>query len=107
LLKGLIATFLVSRIQADFQLRLGVPSDLPLFHANRDQLKQILVNLLSNAIRYTPHDTVTVRAWYENERVWITVEDTEMGIAPADLDKIFERFWQVDRCSVWMILTRQ
>jgi two-component system CheB/CheR fusion protein len=63
------------------------------------KLRQILVNLLGNAIRYTDRGQVTLRARVDAETVIIEVEDTGIGIAPEHLEQIFERFWQVDHSN--------
>ena len=60
------------------------------------RLKQILVNLLSNAIKFTPQGGVCVAARREAERVVVEVEDTGIGIASDDLERLFVPFQQVD-----------
>jgi signal transduction histidine kinase len=65
--------------------------------ADDDKVQQMLFNLLSNAIRYTPRGgRVTVRAWEKCEQVLLCVADTGIGIAPEDQDRIFEEFQQLD-----------
>jgi signal transduction histidine kinase len=67
--------------------------------ADREKLRQIMLNLLSNAIRYTPSDgriTVGARA-IDVRTVEIAVSDTGIGVAPEEQDKIFEPFVQLDR----------
>jgi two-component system, chemotaxis family, CheB/CheR fusion protein len=61
------------------------------------KLQRILVNLLGNAIRYTDEGEVRLRACIDGASVVIEVEDTGIGIAPEHLERIFERFWQVDQ----------
>lgn len=63
------------------------------------KLRQILVNLLGNAIRYTDRGRVSLRARVHGETVLFEVEDTGIGIAPEHLEQIFERFWQVDQTN--------
>jgi signal transduction histidine kinase len=67
--------------------------------ADREKLRQVLLNLLSNAIRYTPSGgKVTIEASVRDERtVAITVSDTGIGVAPDEQEKIFEPFVQLDR----------
>jgi signal transduction histidine kinase len=65
--------------------------------ADRDKINQVLMNLIGNAIKFTPaHGTVTVSASRNgNERVQVSVSDTGPGIAPEQKEKIFDKFYQV------------
>ncbi|MGH7343853.1 MAG: ATP-binding protein, partial [Candidatus Rokuibacteriota bacterium] len=73
--------------------------DLPLAHADRDRLVQILINLVDNAVKYTPEGgRVTVRVQEPaGGGVEVDVIDTGIGIPPADLPRITERFYRVDK----------
>jgi len=81
--------------------RLKVFTDLqqpaPQLHSDRQKVKQVVLNLLTNAIKFTPagHVRVVVREDQSGE-VRIAVEDTGIGIAPADQAKVFEDFRQAD-----------
>jgi len=72
--------------------------ELPLVHGNRDQIKQVLINLLDNAFKYTPAEgrvSLTVRR--DGAMVKVSVADTGIGIPNDELGRIFERFYRVDK----------
>jgi two-component system phosphate regulon sensor histidine kinase PhoR len=84
----------------DVTLTADVARDLPPVHADHDRLAQILINLVDNAVKYTPAGgRVTVRATAEAGGSLLTVEvaDTGIGIPAADLPRITERFYRVDK----------
>ena len=65
--------------------------------ADPARVEQILVNLIGNAIRYTPSGFIKIRVWNDRNWVWVAVVDTGMGISPEDVSHVFERFWRADR----------
>jgi histidine kinase len=77
---------------------LAGPPDAPLWvRADPDRTAQILVNLIGNAIRYTPEDgRIAVRVWREDGQALVAVEDSGIGIPPEALPYLFERFYRVD-----------
>lgn len=75
------------------ELRSSVPDDLPPVMANRRALRQVLLNLLTNAIKFTPEDgRVDLAARAADGLVVVEVRDTGIGIAPDEIEKIFETF---------------
>ena len=81
-------------IDSDRSIILDCPNDLPYVMADSDRLEQILINLLSNSLCHTPQGSITLKAWAEKNRVWISVKDTGSGIVAAELPHIFRRFWR-------------
>jgi signal transduction histidine kinase len=98
---------LVSEVKAELEpiilrskltVTTSLEKELPLLFTDRQKVKQILLNLLSNALKFTHHGSVTIAA-RRNARdrgVAISVSDTGIGIAPADQERIFEDFRQLD-----------
>ena len=89
------------RVQAQAQgidLQIHVPDGLPQLRADPDRLAQVLANLVGNALRYGKnggHVWVTTEG--RGSEVIVSVEDDGPGIALADLDHVFDRFWRADR----------
>jgi len=71
--------------------------DIPTMRTDRQKMKQILVNLLSNALKFTPKGRITIKGQLQGKgTITVTVADTGIGIPKADHMKIFEDFRQVD-----------
>jgi len=71
---------------------------LPLITADRSRIEQVLMNVVGNSIKYTPDGgTITVDAGISGATVWIEVSDTGIGIPPQDRERIFDRFYRVDK----------
>ncbi len=78
------------------RLELDPLPDLPPLLANKQNMEEVLSNLITNAINYTPEKgKITVSARPENLYLCISVSDTGLGIAEEDLDQIFDRFYRV------------
>jgi two-component system sensor histidine kinase VicK len=72
--------------------------NLPEIYGDRDRLEQLFLNVIGNAIKYTPeHGIITVYVGRQKDGVSIKVTDTGIGIPEKDLERIFERFYRVDK----------
>jgi PAS domain S-box-containing protein len=79
-----------------------VPGDVPAIVSDRQKVKQILINLLSNALKFTPSGSVSVRAEHDaaTDRFVVAVADTGIGISAENQKTIFEAFGQSDSSTV-------
>ena len=74
------------------------PESLPLIVGDRSRLEQVMMNVIGNAVKYTPDGGhIRVTAGTVGERVWMEVADDGIGIPEADRSRIFERFYRVDK----------
>ena len=71
--------------------------DQAMVEGDPDRLKQLLLNLVENAIKYTPSGEVILSLIKQDGQVGLRVSDTGMGIPSEDLPHIFERFYRVDK----------
>ncbi|MFW5855961.1 MAG: two-component system histidine kinase PnpS [Bacillota bacterium] len=82
----------------DIELVCDVEEDLPRVLMAAERIEQVLINLVDNAIKYTGDGgRVVVRAYREEKKVFVEVEDNGPGISEKDQDRIFERFYRVDK----------
>jgi two-component system sensor histidine kinase KdpD len=82
------------------EIRVHIEPNLPLVEMDSLLIAQVLVNLIDNALKYSPADQpVDVRARIAGERLEIQVEDRGIGIAAADLEHVFERFYRAPRAG--------
>ncbi|MDE2747206.1 MAG: ATP-binding protein [Chloroflexota bacterium] len=75
-------------------LRLEISPTVPTVDADYDRLVQVLNNLVENALGHTREGSITVSARREDDGLQLSVRDTGEGIAPEDLARLFDRFWQ-------------
>ena len=76
----------------------NLPADLPPVQADEDRITQVLVNLVANAIQYTPvGGNVSITAARQADEIQISVKDTGVGIPPEHLANLFTRFYRVDK----------
>ncbi|HEY7553675.1 MAG TPA: sensor histidine kinase [Candidatus Binatia bacterium] len=84
-------------VEKGIALEAAIPEQSIMVWADRDKINQVLMNLIGNAIKFTPaHGTVTVSASRNgDERVQVSVSDTGPGVPPEENEKIFDKFYQV------------
>jgi two-component system OmpR family sensor kinase len=83
--------------QAGLEVSLELPSEPVGVQADRARMRQLLMNLLTNAVKYTPAGgQVWLALTAGPETATIAVRDTGIGIAPGDVDRVFDRFWRAD-----------
>ncbi len=95
LLEQCARTFAPLLEQSNVQFLKDIPHDMPVIRADRDRLQQVVQNLLNNAMKFTTHGTIALRARVLQNEVCIAVADTGVGIAAEDQERVFEKFQQV------------
>ena len=83
-------------IRSDVKLVSVVDENVPPLNTDQEKIKQILLNLLSNAAKFTHQGRITIQAKAENENLIVDVSDTGIGISPEALEQVFEEFQQAD-----------
>lgn len=82
------------------RVRSDVPADLPRLESDTDRIREILTNLLDNALKYSPDGgEIVVGAIIEADVLRIWVRDRGVGIEPSEHERIFDRLYQVDQSS--------
>ncbi|HEX8905191.1 MAG TPA: ATP-binding protein, partial [Longimicrobiaceae bacterium] len=79
------------------ELRVELPRPGATLFTDAARLRQIALNLLSNAVKFTDRGTVGLRAEVQGDELLLAVSDTGPGIAPDDLERIYEPFWQAEK----------
>ena len=98
LLDSLLENFALQAREKEVKLELACEDNLPSMIADPDRLAQVFTNLLDNALKYTPAGgEVLLSARRSDDLLEIAVADSGPGIPAADLDRIFERFYQTDK----------
>lgn len=84
--------------QKSIKYNYEIEEDLPFIYGSRDWLKQLVLNLVENAIKYTPENgEVKVFGYQRKNNIFIKVKDSGIGIPKKDIPRLFERFYRVDK----------
>jgi len=87
-----------ARTLAQYEVEVELAADLPMLELDAVLFEQALVNLLDNAAKYSPAGTkVRIQGWREREAVYLQILDEGQGIPPADLERIFDKFYRAQK----------
>jgi PAS domain S-box-containing protein len=96
-LAGSVVAARAAHLPANVDLVFRSPPDIPAIRADADKLRQVLTNLVDNAVKYSPDGgRVEVRLERSDGHVRFTVEDEGLGIPPPEQERIFEKFYRLD-----------
>ena len=75
-----------------------LPEEMPPVLGDAERIQQVIINIITNAIKYNkPQGSIAITGGVEGETVFLRVEDTGIGVPKADLERLFERFYRVDK----------
>ncbi len=98
LIENVVEKMSMSAKKQGHTLTFVATTELPSIMANRDQIERVLTNIISNAIKYTQDaGIIEVFAGHLYNEIYIKVKDNGIGIPKKDIDRIFERFYRVDK----------
>ncbi len=96
IIKQVMSTAIALVKDRPVRLRTDINEDLPLVWADPTRIRQVILNLVSNACKFTDEGEVVIRAFASTDKVTVRVSDSGIGIPKEDLSKVFEEFTQVD-----------
>jgi PAS domain S-box-containing protein len=96
LVEGVASTVAPLVARNENRLVVDIGADVGEVHADATRVRQILLNLLSNASKFTDHGTITLATGRSPEDLWFTVRDTGIGMTPEQIGRLFEAFSQAE-----------
>jgi signal transduction histidine kinase len=97
MLQALVNSFVLPAKEKGLQITLDKAeiNDQQIIQVDRDRLKQVLVNFIGNAVKYTKKGEVKVRQYVENGRLYLRISDTGIGMSAEEREKLFEKFYRI------------
>ncbi len=87
-------------MEKNLTCNLDIAPDLPLVEADHDKIKQVLLNLIGNAIKYNrPGGEVIIKAWSDLAHLYVSIADTGIGIPPEEIQHVSERFYRASNAE--------
>jgi signal transduction histidine kinase len=96
LVEGISKEMMIPSKSKGLSLKVEIKGKLGFMDSDRERLTQVLINLINNSVKYTPKGGITFIVSREKDDMHFIIEDTGIGIAKENREKIFERFYQVD-----------
>ena len=94
----------ISAKQKNQSIYLNIMDDIPIIIGDKDRIEQVIINIISNSIKYTQEKgRINVSMWKDEEYVYIKIEDNGIGIPKKDMKRLFERFYRVDKARSRML----
>jgi signal transduction histidine kinase len=99
IIQGAISTIETTLKNGDVRLTREIASGIPAVNNDREKLRQIILNLLDNAVKFTERGEIKISASQQNGSLKLVVSDTGIGIEKEELNQIFEEFHRGDSSS--------